>query len=111
MVIAFGYVTMFASAFPLAAFIQILYNLIEMKSDVYKLCFVVQRPPVVRANGIGSWQVVLQIQVHCHCVKRDKFMRDVSQAWLSLVTNILMFVLSSEHMKKWCASMSTPQVS
>lgn len=63
MVIAFGYITMFASAFPFAAFVQIVYNLIEMKSDVYKLCFVVRRPRVIRTSGIGTWQMVMQTQV------------------------------------------------
>lgn len=63
MVIEFGYVTMFASAFPLAAVWQFAYNWIEMKSDAFKLCFLCQRPVVARENGIGSWEYVLKIQV------------------------------------------------
>ena len=63
MVIAFGYVTMFACAYPLASAVQIVYNIIEMKSDTFKMCYVCKRPPVVRESGIGSWEVVLRAQV------------------------------------------------
>lgn len=63
MIIAYGYITMFASAIPVAAFVQIVYNFVEMKSDIFKLCFVVQRPRVVREKGIGSWRLVMQLQV------------------------------------------------
>lgn len=54
---------MFASAFPLASFVQLLYNLIEMKSDLLKLCYISQRPPVARERNIGSWGQVLSFQV------------------------------------------------
>eukprot|EP00210_Caulerpa_lentillifera_P003186 g3044.t2 len=63
MIIAYGYITMFASVVPFAAFVQMIYNFIELKSDTFKLCFVVQRPRVVRENGIGSWRRVMQLQV------------------------------------------------
>ncbi|GMH43041.1 hypothetical protein BSKO_10963 [Bryopsis sp. KO-2023] len=87
MVIEFGYVTMFASAYPLASFIQILYNLVEMKSDAFKLCFVCQRPPVARENGIGSWENVLK-----------------AQATLSVFTNVVLFAFSSDQMSQWFPS-------
>jgi Calcium-activated chloride channel len=63
MVIEFGYISMFAAAFPLAAAISLVYNLVEMKSDLLKLCFALRRPPSVRSRDIGTWGNVLMVQV------------------------------------------------
>lgn len=62
-VIEFGYVTIFASAFPLASLLSIICNMVEMKSDLYKLLFVCQRPRVVRAATIGVWRHLLHVIV------------------------------------------------
>lgn len=59
--IQFGYVVMFSSAFPLAALCALLNNLIEIRSDAFKLCYVYQRPFGQRIKDIGMWQVYLQI--------------------------------------------------
>eukprot|EP00913_Durusdinium_trenchii_P004273 g3961.t1 len=53
MVIEFGYVTLFASAFPLAAVVSLVSNLIELKSDMFKLACVYQRPISHRMKSIG----------------------------------------------------------
>ncbi|XP_066983776.1 anoctamin-10-like isoform X2 [Macrobrachium rosenbergii] len=71
MFIQFGYVTLFSSAFPLAAMCAFLNNLIEIRSDAFKLCCVFQRPFGHRAQSIGVWQDamelmgVLGIMVNC----------------------------------------------
>ncbi|KAK3856827.1 hypothetical protein Pcinc_036878, partial [Petrolisthes cinctipes] len=71
MFIQFGYVTLFSSAFPLAAMCAFLNNLIEIRSDAFKLCCVFQRPFGIRAQSIGVWQDamelmgVLGIMVNC----------------------------------------------
>ena len=68
MFIQFGYVTLFSSAYPLAGMCALLNNLIEIRGDAFKLCFVHKRPFGTRVNSIGSWQVrllrVLQISIH-----------------------------------------------
>ena len=84
MVIEFGYVTLFASAFPLASCISVLCNLIEIKSDVFKLTHALQRPPAERADSIGVWGGVLQAMVV-----------------LAIVTNASLFAFSSEQMAAW----------
>ena len=84
MVIEFGYVTLFASAFPLASCISVFCNLIEIKSDCYKLTHALQRPPAERANSIGVWGGVLQVMM-----------------LLSIVTNASLFAFSSEQMAAW----------
>lgn len=42
MVIQFGYVTLFAAAFPLTAALALLNNLIEIRTDAYKLLHATQ---------------------------------------------------------------------
>ena len=44
MFIQFGYVTLFSSAYPLAGLCALLNNMIEVRSDAFKLCFIHQRP-------------------------------------------------------------------
>ena len=57
MFIQYGYVILFSSAFPLAAFCAFLNNLIEIRSDAFKLCFHQQRPFGKRVENIGTWLV------------------------------------------------------
>jgi anoctamin-8 len=57
MLIQFGYVTLFSSAFPLAALCALLNNVIEIHSDAFKLCMNHQRPFGKRVESIGTWQV------------------------------------------------------
>lgn len=61
MFIQFGYVTLFSSAYPLAGLCALLNNLIEIRGDAFKLCFVHQRPFGVRVNSIGSWQTAMEL--------------------------------------------------
>merc|ERR1711972_1254786 len=60
MVIEFGYITLFASAFPLAGLLSVACNLIEIKSDLFKLTRLYKRPEASRAANIGTWAKVLQ---------------------------------------------------
>jgi len=57
MFIQFGYVTLFSCAFPTAAMWALLNNVIEIRSDAFKLCMTYQRPFGVRVATIGTWQV------------------------------------------------------
>ena len=62
MVIQFGYITLFASAFPLAAALSLASNVLELGSDLFKLSFLCRRPPAVRAAGMRRLPVD-----HPHC--------------------------------------------
>lgn len=53
-VLQFGFVTLFASAFPLAALLAFINNVIEMRSDLFKLTYALQRPHASRAENIGT---------------------------------------------------------
>lgn len=61
MVIQFGYVSLFAAAFPLTAALALLNNLIEIRTDAYKLLHAVQRPKAKNCADIGTWGYILDI--------------------------------------------------
>lgn len=61
MLIQFGYVTLFSSAFPMAAMCALLNNIIEIRSDAFKLCMTFQRPFGQRVENIGIWQHGLEL--------------------------------------------------
>ena len=57
MFIQFGYVVLFSAAFPLAGLCALLNNVVEIRSDAFKLCTNLQRPFGVRVENIGTWLV------------------------------------------------------
>eukprot|EP00281_Chroomonas_sp_CCMP1168_P022841 CAMPEP_0206223206 /NCGR_PEP_ID=MMETSP0047_2-20121206/6365_1 /ASSEMBLY_ACC=CAM_ASM_000192 /TAXON_ID=195065 /ORGANISM="Chroomonas mesostigmatica_cf, Strain CCMP1168" /LENGTH=707 /DNA_ID=CAMNT_0053646073 /DNA_START=132 /DNA_END=2255 /DNA_ORIENTATION=- len=61
MVVQFGYVTLFAAAFPLTASLALGNNLIEIRTDAFKLLQATQRPPAKKAANIGTWGIILDI--------------------------------------------------
>ncbi|KAG8288643.1 Anoctamin-8 [Homalodisca vitripennis] len=60
MFIQLGYVVLFSSAFPLAALCALINNLVEIRSDAFKLCFIFQRPFGQRVPNIGTWQNAME---------------------------------------------------
>ncbi|CAM9205929.1 unnamed protein product [Chrysoparadoxa australica] len=54
--IQFGYLTLFVVSFPLAPFLALITNAVEIKSDAYKLLTKMQRPVPRGAEDIGRWQ-------------------------------------------------------
>nr|XP_018904651.1 PREDICTED: anoctamin-10 isoform X1 [Bemisia tabaci]XP_018904652.1 PREDICTED: anoctamin-10 isoform X1 [Bemisia tabaci] len=69
--IQFGYVTLFAAVYPMAAFWAVVNNLFEIRSDAFKLCRIYQRPLSRRVKDIGAWQrafeVLCTISVMTNC--------------------------------------------
>ncbi|KAJ4448145.1 hypothetical protein ANN_10158, partial [Periplaneta americana] len=61
MFIQLGYVVLFSSAFPMAAVCALINNLIEIRSDAFKLCFTFQRPFGQRVSNIGTWQNAMEV--------------------------------------------------
>ena len=60
-VIQYGYLVLFAPAFPLAPFLAFINNVIEIRTSGYKFCRGIQRPTWRSEQGIGSWFVVLNV--------------------------------------------------
>ena len=81
MIITFGYVTLFASAFPLASFISTIFIYFEARLDIFKLEKVMKRPRVKKAYNIGSWIWVLEFM-----------------AFTSIFTNIILFTYASDQL-------------
>ncbi|XP_067931907.1 anoctamin-8-like [Watersipora subatra] len=61
MVIQFSYVSWFSPVFPLAGFFALLNNVVEIRSDAFKICMSFQRPFGERARDIGAWKTVLEV--------------------------------------------------
>ena len=73
MFIQFGYVVLFSSAFPLAALCALLNNIIEIRSDAFKLCTNLRRPFGERVENIGTWQVQQQLRKFNELFIRNSF--------------------------------------
>lgn len=56
-VVQFGYIIFLSALFPMAAFFSLLNNLLEIRTDAFKLCMIYQRPFSQRVKDIGHWQV------------------------------------------------------
>jgi len=84
MVISFGYITLFASAYPLAAFISVFANFVEMRTDMLKLTKVHYRPRSIPTDSIGMWKFLLKAII-----------------WLSALTNCVFFAFTSKQLMQW----------
>ena len=89
LLIQFGYVTFFSWAFPLAPLCALLNNVVEMRTDAYKLCYTSQRPIAAKAGGIGVWYNVM-----------------VFMALLAVLTNSAHLALTSSQFKAYFPGMS-----
>mgnify|MGYP002880222703 CR=1 FL=1 len=55
MILQFGFLSLFVSAFSLAPFFALANNILEIRIDAHKLLTVYRRPPAERATNIGIW--------------------------------------------------------
>lgn len=60
LVIQHGFLVLFGLAFPLAALINLINNIIECRTDTYKMLAVQQRPDADDAADIGGWLQALK---------------------------------------------------
>uniref|UniRef100_A0A7M5WJ25 Anoctamin n=2 Tax=Clytia hemisphaerica TaxID=252671 RepID=A0A7M5WJ25_9CNID len=58
-VLQYGYLMMFAAAFPLAPLIALITNLIDMRVDARRMLWFNRRPFAERAEDIGMWFAIL----------------------------------------------------
>lgn len=106
MFIQFGYVFLFSSVFPLAAFWAVFNNVLEIRADAFKLCKAFQRPTAKQAKNIGAWQIAFElmgaIAVMTNCALlalspdlRTHFSRFSSVEWTLLfvaIEHIILFL-------------------
>jgi hypothetical protein len=60
MAVQFGFVVLFAPAFPLASLMALLNNITEMRTRPYQLCNALQRSPAELCDSIGTWFTVFK---------------------------------------------------
>ena len=60
-VVQYGYVAMFAAAWPWATLVAAVANFVELRTDAFKLGYQLRRPHYWGAQDIGTWQ-----QVSCY---------------------------------------------
>lgn len=58
--IQWGHVTFFSWAFPLAPAAALLFNVLAMRANAFKLTVTSRRPIAAKASGIGVWFSVLE---------------------------------------------------
>jgi hypothetical protein len=61
MIIQYGYITLFAAAFPLAPLLAVLNNVVEIRTDAFKLLTAHTRPRYQGAQNIGTWFQILEV--------------------------------------------------
>lgn len=61
--IMFGYMTMFVAALPGSTFFVLLYLIIEIKVDIWKLTHLMRRPWPRGAEDIGTWQTIFELVI------------------------------------------------
>uniref|UniRef100_A0A0K0DDD1 Anoctamin n=1 Tax=Angiostrongylus cantonensis TaxID=6313 RepID=A0A0K0DDD1_ANGCA len=61
MVLQFGFVTLFVSAFPLAPLFAVINNIFEIRLDAYKFLITTQKPVPAQAKNIGVWLSILDV--------------------------------------------------
>jgi hypothetical protein len=61
MVIQYGYISLFACAFPFAALLAWLNNMVEIRTDAFRLLSSTTRPGYKGAQDIGRWYYILEI--------------------------------------------------
>lgn len=60
--VQYGYVTLFVAAFPLAPFLAYVSNLVEIRTDGWKLIHAFRRALPSGAQDIGTWMAILQVR-------------------------------------------------
>ncbi|CAG8498729.1 6280_t:CDS:10 [Ambispora leptoticha] len=58
-IVQFGFISLFATAFPLAPFFAWIHNVTEIRSDAFKYITTLQRPVGFQAQDLGMWEKIL----------------------------------------------------
>ena len=61
MIMTFGYITLFAAAFPFGTTLTSIFIYFETKSDIFKFERTARRPLSRKAHCIGSWEIALDM--------------------------------------------------
>ena len=103
MVLQYGYVCLFVAAFPLAPFLALIENIIEIRVDAYKMLYLVRRPVPTGAEDIGTWGEFLEIMGTMALLTNAAIISftTIDLAHYGLTTKFLIF-LCAEHILLVC---------
>nr|CCA22280.1 anoctaminlike protein putative [Albugo laibachii Nc14] len=116
--VQFGQITLFASAFPLAAFCCLVNNLMEVRTDAFKLCLSYRRPWRNMSSGIGAWFLAfdaigyLSLVTNCALIGMDAgILRTMLPSYSS--GDLLIVIIVFEHVMvllKACIEIFVPDI-
>ncbi|XP_077423505.1 anoctamin-10 isoform X1 [Vanacampus margaritifer] len=73
LLVQFGYLSLFSCVYPLTAVLLLINNVMEIRSDAYKICKLFRKPFCAPAANMGVWQIAFEIL---------SFVAVVSNCWL-----------------------------
>lgn len=79
MFIQMGYILFFSSSFPLGGLCALINNIIEIRSDGFKLVKIHQRPVAQRTSNIGAWQYAFNILIMLSIIANCTFLATFGQ--------------------------------
>ena len=65
-IIQYGFLVLFGLAFPLAAVINLVNNVLEFRTDTFKILALGRRPRVEIGTSIGRWLDIVQVLCPCY---------------------------------------------
>ena len=83
MVIQYGFITIFVTAFPLAPLFALFNNFLEIRLDAKKILELHRRPIAQKVRSIGVWFQIME-----------------TVGWISIITNALIIAITSEFIPK-----------
>uniref|UniRef100_A0A8D8RF30 Anoctamin n=1 Tax=Cacopsylla melanoneura TaxID=428564 RepID=A0A8D8RF30_9HEMI len=99
--IQFGYVYLFSAVFPMAAFWALINNMLEVRSDAFKLCCLYQRPIARQVKNIGAWQrafeclCAISVMTNCALLFMIPELRSLVSHWSN--SEVLFMFVVFEH--------------
>ncbi|XP_052794757.1 anoctamin-4-like isoform X2 [Mya arenaria] len=96
--ILYGLMMLFAASFPLAPLLAILFLMIDIRVDAWRMLWVNQRPQAIIAEDIGTWFVILNFLNFCGVVS-NAFLIAFTSTWGSKYSTAdkLWIVIGFEH--------------
>jgi hypothetical protein len=94
LVVQYGYLTLFVVAFPIAPFLALISNFVEIRADGFKLLTYLQRAVPAEAEDIGPWNTIFKLM-----------------SGAALITNCAMvFFVTSRYWETECTNDATDEM-
>ena len=87
-VIQYGFITMFVSAFPLAPLFALVNNIMEVRIDAYKYTTQIRRPKAQKVENIGAWLGILRTITYFAVILNVNFIK-TQKRWIPLSSEFL----------------------